>query len=460
MEKYYAVKAGRKIGIFNLWKDCEESIKGFSQPEYKLFNSKEEAEAYLSDKDLWDDIIKNDINQGYIIAFCDGSYEKTLNRYSYGVLIINKDQTQITLCGYGNNEKYISSNNIIGEILGVINALDWAISNGYSKIKIYHDYEGLSKWISGEWNAKSDIAQMYTNLYKTKFEGLIEVKFEKVKGHSNNKYNDKVDALAKSALFDKTKIAIKGDNWYVLPYFDEFDFQKVIDLIKEENENIKVTKKDYTSKSRYEFNLYKHKIIATQFKSKGQKLLIQGQNSILFQIIISIIIELYDINKIDSILNSAFRTTINKKTIDNSFNTICPNLPHDYPENIKCLIRQSIINLNYFIESEEYSQYVFSALRALEGHIKYLLTKAGITVNKNFNVFNKDISGLYVLTARIADISQKAQIEKCYNYYKAERDTLFHFGDIFGSVDTTRLVNTKDEANEIIQKCINLICEQ
>lgn len=149
MEKYYAVKAGRKIGVFNLWKVCEESIKGFPQPEYKLFNSKEEAEAYLSDKDLWDDIIINDISQGYIVAFSDGSYEKTLNRYSYGVLIINKEQTQITLCGYGNNEKYISSNNIIGEILGVINALDWAISNGYSKIKIYHDYEGLSKWISG-----------------------------------------------------------------------------------------------------------------------------------------------------------------------------------------------------------------------------------------------------------------------------------------------------------------------
>lgn len=300
---------------------------------------------------------------------------------------------------------------------------------------------------------------MYVKLYKTKFEGLIEVKFEKVKGHSNNKYNDKVDALAKSALLDKTKITIKGDNWFVLPYFDESDFQKVIKLIKEENENIKVIIKNYPSKSRYEFTLYEHKIIATQFKSKGQKLLIQGQNSILFQIIISIIVELYDI-KIDSILNSAFRTNINKKTIDNTFNSICPNLPHDYPKNIKRLIRQSIINLNYFIESEEYSQYVFSALRALEGHMKYLLTKAGITVNKNFNVFNKDVSGSYVLTARIADVLQKEQIEKCYNYYKAERDTLFHFGDILGSVDITRILNTKDEANEIIQKCINLICEQ
>ena len=32
--------------------------------------------------------------------------------------------------------EYIDSDNIIGEIFGVINAVDWAISNGYEKIKI------------------------------------------------------------------------------------------------------------------------------------------------------------------------------------------------------------------------------------------------------------------------------------------------------------------------------------
>ena len=212
--KYYAVKVGNNPGLFDNWAECQESIKGFSGAVYKSFNSKEEAEAFLSDRDIWGEQIAADIEQGYLVAFCDGSFDKELNRYSYGVIIIGGDHTETPLCGYGSNPKYIVSNNIIGEIFGVINALDWAVSNGYEKIKIYHDYEGLSKWLSGEWNAGTDASKMYTSLYHTKFEGVIDVVFEKVKGHSNNPYNDKADALAKSALVDRTRMAIQGDHWF------------------------------------------------------------------------------------------------------------------------------------------------------------------------------------------------------------------------------------------------------
>mgnify|MGYP002678455752 FL=1 len=458
--KYYAVKVGNNPGLFDNWAECQESIKGFSGAVYKSFNSKEEAEAFLSDRDIWGEQIAADIEQGYLVAFCDGSFDKELNRYSYGVIIIGGDHTETPLCGYASNPKYIVSNNIIGEIFGVINALDWAVSNGYEKIKIYHDYEGLSKWLSGEWNAGTDASKMYASLYHTKFEGVIDVVFEKVKGHSNNPYNDKADALAKSALVDRTRMAIQGDHWFVLPYFKESDFKALTELVSEAIPGVSIDKKEYGTKFVYRLEYEHKKVVVSLFKSKNQKVLIQGENSLLFQIVVSIVTELDGNAKIEPILSSAYRTTIDSKKIDTAFETIYPSFPADYPDNIKRLIRQALINLNYYVESEEYSQYAFPALRALEGHMKYLITKAGGTVGRWFSGFNKDaVTGDYIYTASLTDTRQKSQIEKCYNYYKAVRDTVFHFGDIMGSTDSTRMLETKAEADEIITKCFSLIGE-
>lgn len=80
--KYYAVKVGNNPGLFDNWAECQESIKGFSGAVYKSFNSKEEAEAFLSDRDIWGEQIAADIEQDYLVAFCDGSFDKELNRYS------------------------------------------------------------------------------------------------------------------------------------------------------------------------------------------------------------------------------------------------------------------------------------------------------------------------------------------------------------------------------------------
>lgn len=50
--KFYAVKSGRTTGIFESWDECNNSIKGFTGAVFKSFNSREEAEAFLVDKDL------------------------------------------------------------------------------------------------------------------------------------------------------------------------------------------------------------------------------------------------------------------------------------------------------------------------------------------------------------------------------------------------------------------------
>lgn len=123
---------------------------------------------------------------------------------------------KLVVCRFWNIEKFYNNPlvfcNLDGRnhIRGACHALDWAISHNHEKIKIYHDYEGLSKWISGEWDAKSKVAKMYTSIFEFNFKDFLMIKFAKVPGHSNVIYNYKekrkpIDCLRKP---NDTKVTI------------------------------------------------------------------------------------------------------------------------------------------------------------------------------------------------------------------------------------------------------------
>lgn len=458
---YYAVRKGHTTGIFDNWTEAQAATAGFSNPDYKKFKSKEEAEAYLENRDVWAEKVAEDNRNGYLVAFTDGSFDSELKRYSYGVALITPDGVEESVCGFGSNERYLDSNNIIGEIFGVINALDWAVSNGYDKVKVYHDYEGLSKWVSGEWKANANVSQMFVNLFKEKFEGVLSVEFIKVPGHSNVSFNEKADHLAKSALVDKKRVPVEGAHWFSIPYFSKEDFDAFAELIQESDGSITHKVTDYPDKTIYRFELNTDSVTVSLFKTGKYSLLVQGKNTYLFQVITTTVVELDDTCKVERILGNAYRISINHDLVEKTYKPVEKGLPSNYPTGIKRLLKQAAINLNYYIESEDYSQYAFPALRALEGHIKYLISVAGGPVSRQFSCFNRN-SPLdpYYFTASLSDVSKKSCIEECYNYYKSQRDTAFHFGDLLGATDSTRFMATKQEADEVIQKCIDLINTQ
>ncbi len=83
--------------------------------------------------------------------------------------------------------------------MGAMNAIKWAYENNYQRIVIYHDYEGIARWATGDWKTN----QVGTRKYKEfiqKFNRRIDIQFEKVTAHSGDKYNDEADSLAKEAL--------------------------------------------------------------------------------------------------------------------------------------------------------------------------------------------------------------------------------------------------------------------
>ena len=192
------------------------------------------------------------------------------------------------------------------------------------------------------------------------------------------------------------------------------------------------------------------------------KLLVQGKPTIVFQMILTNISTLLGTENLIELMRNAYRWTVKKSDVDGQFENLCYNIPTNYPSNCVTLIRQALINKLCYVESEDYAQYAFPALKALEGHIKFLMQKANIhyegrTIGSCFTpVGNSFVLGDNILTD---NMNLKTNIEKCYNYYHVNRHTIFHFGDLIGSIDTSRMIETKRESDEIIDTIIKMINE-
>ena len=200
-KKYYAVKVGKSVGIYNNWEDCKKQVTGFSGAIYKSFPTLEEAKNYLNNGNIENEVNSfslEDISEDEIIAYVDGSYKKDTLEYGYGVVLILKDDI-IELFGKGEDPKVAKSRNVTGELFGSIRAISEAIKLKKKKITVFYDYQGISSWANGEWKCNLPLTIGYRDKIK-EFRKEIEILFVKVKAHSNDKYNDLADYLAKKSL--------------------------------------------------------------------------------------------------------------------------------------------------------------------------------------------------------------------------------------------------------------------
>lgn len=225
MGKIYAVRKGRKPGLYHSWEDCKAQVHGYSGAEYKSFGDEKSAADYLQEgrsveresfnaKEDADNHLLKDSHEtrcnsdDEYKAYVDGSYDGSTNRFSYGAVMVKDGKVVAKTSG---NSKDIQSffgmsvlsmsamRNVSGEICAAVVAIQYCIEREIPSVTIYHDYEGVGKWADDEWKANN----VYTRVYKNYVKGArvnCDVKFCKVKAHSNNKYNDMADALAKSAL--------------------------------------------------------------------------------------------------------------------------------------------------------------------------------------------------------------------------------------------------------------------
>jgi ribonuclease HI len=299
-KNYYAVKNGRKPGIYTTWADCQQEIIGFSGAVFKGFETLEEAQEYMKNAGangkivipkkvveekststgvfgdaeldgMIDSLILNSdqkkdkkkgsggieekdqesfletngtnveqkadleaagmeaagmaadrmaadrmaaagmavdrmaademegVDRYSINAYTDGSYDALTKAFSCGVVLLTPNGRFFMNEKYSANDNNTETRNVAGELKGAELAIRYAMLNGYRRVRIYHDYEGVAAWAAGEWQAKSEVARLYVD-FIGKASSKIEIQFQKVAAHTGNKYNEIADKLAKSAL--------------------------------------------------------------------------------------------------------------------------------------------------------------------------------------------------------------------------------------------------------------------
>lgn len=203
-KKFYAVKKGKKTGVFYSWDACKAQVDGFSGAVYKSFPTLEEAQAFANGSPAFSgnaktmEAVLEHPDDEDMVAYVDGSYDATTKEFSYGAVIAYEGE-EYHFSEKVDDTELAEMRNVAGEIKGAEFAMRFALDKGCKRIYIYHDYEGIAKWCLGEWKANKKGTRDYQLFYNS-VKDQLEVIFVKVKGHSNDKYNDIADLLAKKAL--------------------------------------------------------------------------------------------------------------------------------------------------------------------------------------------------------------------------------------------------------------------
>ena len=189
MTKFYAVRKGKKTGIFSTWDECKEQVTGFKGAIYKSFKTLEEAEEFVKGNE---EKIENVEEVDGVYAYIDGS------------LVIVDGDKKYEFKHAGNREDYAQLHNVAGELEAAKYVMWYAVDKKIKEITLFYDYQGIESWAIGDWQANLPYTQDYVKFYN-KVKSVVKVNFVKVKAHTGVELNEVVDKLAKDAIAEFKK---------------------------------------------------------------------------------------------------------------------------------------------------------------------------------------------------------------------------------------------------------------
>ena len=139
------------------------------------------------------------LKEADVTIYVDGSFDERSGVYGYGCVVIKKDETVEKYYGAGNNPESVKLRNVAGEMLAAMNAVRYAMQNGYKSVNICYDYSGIEMWATGEWKTNNELTMKYARAMQEWGE-KISITFQKVAAHTGVEYNEAVDQLAKFAV--------------------------------------------------------------------------------------------------------------------------------------------------------------------------------------------------------------------------------------------------------------------
>lgn len=204
-QKYYAVRKGRKTGIFRSWAECKKQTDGFKGSLHKSFNNKEDAEKFLGGSSTNKNTNQDKAHgSSSIEIYVDGSYNHDFKVLGYACVIVKDSKVFHTIEESVKANEIENTRNIGAEVRAALAGVEWAIENKYKKVYLYYDYLGIKNWVDGSWEANTEDSMNYVDDIK-EYQKAIDIEFVKVKAHSGDFYNEMVDDLAKKAVEDKIR---------------------------------------------------------------------------------------------------------------------------------------------------------------------------------------------------------------------------------------------------------------
>lgn len=257
---------------------------------------------------------------------------------------------------------------------------------------------------------------------------------------------------------DRKSIQLSLDN------INEESFNLLLEYIEGLNVNkIEDLEIPYGHKYKFKSVECNDELTLTYYKSK-EKLLLQGKPIYIYSEVIAFLSAFMGFEDVIKNHSKVYNIDINPKEVRDDMRE---NLEESYSfigETLSKVLSPVFVFRKLEIQLDDYSSFVFPALKTLEGYLKKILFNNGINIETKFNIFKKDeITGKFVIDEIKCNNYHRCTIncdrtvsavEEVYNFLFSNRHPMFHANFI---VDSTMIVEDRSEAEKIITDSLELI---